>query len=409
MDAALNTASLALNRGDPLGALRYVALRDDAFALALRGIAMAQLGELARAKELLRAAARSFGPQQVAARARCIVALAEVALASRDLSFSQRSLQAAQKTLAAQGDAPNALHAQLLVIRRLALIGRSAEAQWALAALDLRGASSAHVAVAALIAADIALRNLSTGRAQKALARARSAAQRAGIPALQKEVEALAQALQLPAARALVAGNLTPLTLAEVERCARCEQLVIDACRRSLRCGTRSVSLQRRPVLFALLRTVAEAWPASVPRDRLAMGVFGVTRVNESHRVRLRVEVGRLRRLIAEFAALQADRHGFGLVVRGGVAVLVLLPPIDGDDAALRALLADGAAWSSSALALALGSSQRSVQRALLALAARGEVHCFGRARARRWLSRPSSAFATTLLLPAPYAHGPMA
>jgi hypothetical protein len=409
MDLALQTASLALSRGDPLGALRYVALRADAVALALRGIAMAQLGELARAKQLLQAAARAFGKQQVVARARCLVAQAEVALASRDLHFSQRSLLAAGKTLAAHGDARNARQAQLLAIRRLVLVGRCAEAGLALAGLPLRGAPPGQLAVAALIGADIALRGLRTQRAHSELARARRAAQQAGIPALQQEVAAVARALQLPAARLMVRGEVKSLTLAEVERYTRSAQLAVDACRRCVRRGEQVVSLQRRPVLFALARSLAEAWPASVPRDRLAEQLFGVSRVNESHRVRLRVEVARLRRLLEGLARVDADRQGFGLVLPRGDNVLLLLPPIDSQAAALRALLADGAAWSSSALALALGGSQRSVQRALLALAARGEVHSFGRARAQRWLARPSSDFATTLLLPAPSAFGSMA
>jgi hypothetical protein len=398
-DALLDFAHRALTRGDPLDALRCVALREDAMSLALRGVAMAQLGELVRARELLRAAARAFGPSQALARARCTIAEAEIALATRDVSFSQRALQSALRTLESHGDTVNALQARLLTIRRLVLFGRVSEAEQALRSLDLRRAPSMHATVAALIEADIALRGLSTRRAQAALTRARNAARRSGIPALQREVELCARALQLPAARVIRRGRSEPVTLVEVERCLSLPRLIVDACRHCVRSGSERVELRRRPILLALLRTLAESWPESVTRDRLVASVFGVTRVNESHRVRLRVEIGRLRRLLSGLANVRAVPHGFELQAND---VLVLAPPIEGADAALLALLADGAAWSSSALALALGASQRSVQRAVSALERRGEVHSFGRARARRWLTRPRNDFATALLLPAP-------
>src|SRR5215210_1953870 len=108
MDSLINAAARALAAGDPIGALKRVALRDDAPALALRGIAMAQLGNLPRAKALLRGAARAFGPKEAVARARCVVAEAEVAFASRDLGWSPTALAAARATLEARGDRVNA-------------------------------------------------------------------------------------------------------------------------------------------------------------------------------------------------------------------------------------------------------------------------------------------------------------
>ena len=138
MDSLITAAARALAAGDPLGALKRVALRDDAPALALRGIAMAQLGDLARAKALLRRAARAFGPKEAVARARCVVAEAEIALVSRDLGWPAKALDAARATLEAHGDRVNAAHARYLEVRRLLLIGRLDEAEHALAELDPR-------------------------------------------------------------------------------------------------------------------------------------------------------------------------------------------------------------------------------------------------------------------------------
>src|SRR5919199_1472749 len=136
MDSLITAAARALAAGDPLGALKRVALRDDPPALALRGIAMAQLGDLARAKALLRAAARAFGPREIVSRARCVVAEAEVAFASRDLGWSAKALDAARATLETHGDRVNAAYARHLEVRRLLLLGRIDEAGRALARLD---------------------------------------------------------------------------------------------------------------------------------------------------------------------------------------------------------------------------------------------------------------------------------
>jgi hypothetical protein len=98
---------------------------------------------------------------------------------------------------------------------------------------------------------------------------------------------------------------------------------------------------------------------------------------------------------------VSATKRGFALAPRRAPEVVVLARPVDEEHAVL-AFLADGESWSSSALALALGASQRTVQRALEGLAAAGKVHSFGRGRARRWLTPPVPGFTTTLLLPAP-------
>jgi len=401
MEALITAAARALAAGDPVGALKRISLRDDPPALALRGIAMAQLGELPRARELLRRAARGFGAHEELARARCVVAEAEVALAMRDLGGSPRSLAAASATLEARADHANALQARLIAARRLLLLGRLDQAAAALACLDASGLSPSLAAVAELIAAELALRSLRTGPARAALARAQAAADRARVPALLAEVAEARAALDRPAARRLFAGGEQALRLDEVEALFTSGALVVDACRRGLRAGTVWLPLARRPVLFALARALAEAWPGDVDRQALIASAFRTRRPDESHRARLRVEMGRLRALVAGLARVEATERGFVLKPRRARDVVVLAPPIDGDQASLVALLSDGAAWSTSALALALGDSQRTVQRALAELEAAEKVRSIGRARARRWLAPPLTGFTTILLLPA--------
>ncbi|KRB07096.1 hypothetical protein [Lysobacter sp. Root690] len=401
MDSLIAAAGRALAVGDALGALDRVALRDDPPALALRGIAMAQLGEYPRARELLRRAARGFGAREALARARCLVAEAEVALAMRDLGGSPRSLAEAAAVLEARNDRANALQARLIAVRRQLLLGRLDEAAVSLAGLDASGLPPSLAAVAELAAAELALRSLRTAVARAALERALDAAQRARVPALIAEVAEARAALVRSAARTIHAGHEQPLRLDQVEALLASDALVVDACRRGLRAGDRSQSLARRPVLFALLCALAEGWPGDVERNGLIARVFRTKHPDETHRARLRVEIGRLRALIAPLAAVEATAGGFELVPRDSRAVVVLMPPIDGDQAALLALLGDGAAWSTSALALALGDSQRTVQRALVELEAAAQVRSIGHARAQRWLAPPLVGFTTILLLPA--------
>ena len=405
MDSLVTAAARALKAGDPLGALKRIALRDDAPALALRGIAMAQLGELAKAKVLLRRAARSFGPTERVERARCVTAEAEVALASRDLRWPTHALDEARRTFGTLGDHDNGLHAALLQIRRLLLLGRVTEAGDALSKLDLGAAPAMLTARGELVAFEIALRRGHTAPARAALARARAAADHSGIDPLCAEVDQAARTLALPAARLIAGGEERSLVLAEVETVLASQHLIVDACRRVARSERREVRLARRPVLFALLRSLAEAWPGEATREMLCELAFRARRVNESHRARLRVELGRLRRELRSLADVRATPGGFALLPRSG-QVLVLAPPIESPDATVLALLADGEAWSTSALALALGSSQRTVQRALGALEASGKVRTLGRGRARRWLCAPIGGFATTLLLPTPPGMG---
>ena len=401
MDSLITAAARALAAGDALGALKHIALRNDPPALALRGIAMAQLGEYPRARELLRRAARSFGTREELARARCVVAEAEVALAMRDLNGSPRALMAAAATLEARADLANALQARLIAIRRLLLLGRLDQAATALTDLDRRRIPPSLAAVAELTTAELALRSLRIGAARDALARAHEAAEQARVPALLAETAELSATLDHPAAQRLFNGDAQTLRLDEVAELLASGALVIDACRRGLRAGVMWLPLARRPLLFALLRALAQAWPGDVDRQALIASAFRTRRPDETHRARLRVEMGRLRALVASLARVEATERGFVLKPRGKRDVVLLTPPIEGDQASLVALLSDGAAWSTSALALALDASQRTVQRALVELEAAGRVRSIGRARARRWLSPPLTGFTTILLLPA--------
>jgi len=404
MDSLIAASARALAAGDALGALKRVALRDDPPALALRGIAMAQLGEHPRARELLRRAARGFGTHEELARARCIVAEAEVALAVRDIGSSPRALAAATVTLDAHCDRANAMQARLIAVRRLVLLGRLDQAEAALARLDARGLPPALAAVAALTSAELALRSLQMDVAHAALTRARDAATQAGVPALLAEVADARSALARPAARRVSAGRGQMLRLDEVAALLASEALVIDACRRGVQMGPAWKPLARRPLLFALAHVLAEAWPGDVDRETLIARVFNTRRPDESHRARLRVEIGRLRALVGTLAQIDATSRGFAFKPLGEREVVILEPPIAGDQAALLALLADGEAWSTSALALALGASQRTVQRALAGLETAGRARAIGQARTRRWLSTPlagGSGITTILLLPA--------
>jgi hypothetical protein len=402
MDSLITAAARALAAGDLLGALKRVALRDDAPALALRGIAMAQLGDLGRAKVLLRRAERAFGPKETVARARCVVAEAEIALVSRDLGWPQKTLEHARATLEAHGERVNAAHARHLEVRRLLLIGRLDDAERMLAELDPAPFPPASRAAHELVVAGIAMRRLQVKLARAALDRAGRAAHNANIPALTAEVERASLALTTPAARRIAHGEERPVLLGEVEALLASKALVVDACRYLVRDESKVISLATRPVLFTLARALAEAWPKDVPRSALIAHAFRAKRADESHRARLRVEVARLRVKLRTLADLSATKRGFALAPRRARDVVVLAPLVEEEHAAVLAFLADGESWSSSALAIALGASPRTVQRALDPLAAAGKVQSFGRGRARRWVTSPVLGIPTILLLPGP-------
>jgi DNA-binding transcriptional ArsR family regulator len=194
--------------------------------------------------------------------------------------------------------------------------------------------------------------------------------------------------------------------LDEVEALFASGNLIVDACRRVVRGPARSVPLAGRPVLFALVGALAEAWPADVPRDRLVERAFQARTVNDSHRARLRVELSRLRAALRPLARIEATPRGFALAPINAPAVVVLAPPIDGPAGSILALLEGGESWSTSALARALGSSQRTVQRELRRLEEEAAVRAVGHGRSRRWLAPALGGFATTLLLPGALAVG---
>jgi tetratricopeptide (TPR) repeat protein len=406
MDSLITAAAHALATGDPLGALKGIALRNDAPALALRGIAMAQLGDFVLAKALLRKAARAFGPKEAVARARCIVAEAEIALVSRDLNWPAKALDTARAALERHGDRTNAAHARHLEVRRLLLIGRLDEAERALAKFDVAPLPLALRAAHELAIAGIAMRRLHIKKARAALVAAEHSARLAGILALMAEVESTACLLNKPAARLIAPGEERLILLEEVEALLASGALVVDACRHVVRDAGTIVSLTTRPVLFALARALGEAWPADVPRGTLLARAFRAKHADESHRARLRVEVGRLRFKLRVLADVNATTRGFALAPRRARRVVVLAPPVEDQHSSVLAFLADGESWSSSALSLALGASARTVQRALDSLATAGKVQSYGRGRARRWMTRPLPGFTTTLLLPGPPPTG---
>ena len=250
--------------------------------------------------------------------------------------------------------------------------------------------------------AGVAVRRLRTKAARAAFTRAERAAREANIPALTAEVESASRVMSTTAARLIARGEERPLVLEEVEALLASGALVVDACRHVVRHASMVVSLATRPVLFALARALAEAWPADVPRSTLLARAFRAKHADESHRARLRVEVGRLRVELRMLADVSATKRGFALAPRRAGEVVVLAPPVEEQHAAVLAFLADGESWSSSALAIALAASPRTVQRALDQLAAARKVQSFGRGRARRWMTPLVPGFPTILLLPGP-------
>jgi DNA-binding transcriptional ArsR family regulator len=408
MDSLVASAARLLAAGDPLGALKRVALRDDPPALALRGIAMAQLGDYARARKLLRQAARGFGKRERLAQARCQVAEAEIALAARDLRQPVYKLNAAAQALDALGDPVNALHARLVAARRHLLVGELDAAEQILATVDVGAGAvpSSLVARAELTRAELALRRVRVADAANAFNRAHLAAVAAGIPVLAAEVGRTQRALSAPSARLIRAGAVRLVRLDEVEAVFASGDLIVDACRRAIRGPTRNVPLAGRPVLFDLVSALAEAWPADVPRDQLIQRAFKARAANESYRARLRVEIGRLRAVLSPLARIEATRRGYALGPIQAPAVVVLAPPIDGPAGSILALLEGGESWSTSALARALGSSQRTIQRALRVLDEAAAVRAVGLGRSRRWLAPALGGFVTTLLLPGALSVG---
>lgn len=406
MDRLIALAARALSAGDVLTALKLVALRTDPPALALRGIVMARLGDLPRARALLRDAARAFGADDAVALARCRLALAEIALVARDPGRPVQALGAVRATLAAHGDHANAAHAGYLQARHRLLTGHLDAAGQTLDAVDVAALPPASLAGYRLVEAGIAMRRIRAAPARAALILAAEAARAAGIPALIAEVDRAKQLFDAPAACTVGSRGQQWLRLDAVEALLASDALIVDTGRHLVRAGTIRLSLAGRPVLLALARALAEGWPGAVPRETLIARAFGGREADETHRARLRVEIGRLRALIRPLARLRATTRGFVLMPSAAGTVTVLVPPVDGAHGDVLALLSDGEAWSTSALAGALGVSPRTVQRALEVLARLGKVERCGRGRACRWMAPTVPGFPTSLLLPAEGPNG---
>lgn len=388
-------AGRALASGEPLRALGLVGLLDSALGLTLRGIAYAQMGELELArKSLERAASLADDP---GTRARARAALVEIALSTGDPAPAARAAAESADELARLGDARNAAMQRLVLARAEVLLGRLDEARRIVEAVMAEELAPDLRAVAWLAQAEIHIRALAATAARDALSRARQTLEGAPHHLLTRALAALEQELSRPVARLLRGGVLREVDLFGIEEVSRGEWLLVDACRRLTLGGRVTIPLARRPVLFALLQVLGRAWPASVPRDELAARAFELRRVNASHRARLRVEVGRLRKLMDGLAA-EPIATADGYVLSSQREVAVLLPPSDDEAARIALLLGDGAAWSAQGLAEHAGISKRTAQRALGALVASGGAVRTGKGRDLRY-TRPGTPIASRMLL----------
>ncbi|MCY1059226.1 HTH domain-containing protein [Nannocystis sp. SCPEA4] len=392
---ALLEAARALATGSPLHALGLVGRDDSAPGLTLRGIAYAQLGDLDLARSALEQAAAGATDPLTLARARA--ALVEVALGSGAPAQAAAAATTAADALERLGDARNAAMQRLVRARAEVLLGRLNEARRAVEAVLAGDLAPDLRAVASLVQAEIAVRTLASTTARDALARARGALELAPHQLLARAVDALEHELARPVARLWRDGLTSDADLFTIEAASRGELLLVDACRRLVIGGRVTVPLARRSVLFALLLVLARAWPAAVARDELAARAFAVRRVNDSHRARLRVELGRLRKLMDGLGA-GPTATGDGYVLASQRDVAVLLPPADDEVARLGLLLGDGASWSAQALAEHAGVSLRTAQRALRALVEQGVAVRTGKGKDVRY-TRPGAPIASRMLL----------
>jgi hypothetical protein len=388
-------AGRALLRGDALRALGLVGRADDAHGLMLRGIAYAQMGDLALARKSLGRASRLT--KAPLARARIQAALAEIAMSDGDPAPAARAARASADELARLGDSRNAAMQRLVLARAEVLRGRLAEASHVVEeVLAERSLASGVKAVAWLAKAEIAVRATLAGEAREALKKAREAMAAAPNELLARALVALEVELSQPVARLERGGVLRTADLFAIEAASSGAVLLVDACRRLVIGGRASVPLAKRPVLFALLFVLARAWPNGVARDELASRAFDAKKVNASHRARLRVELGRLRKLLSGLAEPVATDDGY--VLASAREVMTLLPPSDDDDARIAILLGDGASWSAQGLAEHAGVSKRTAQRALADLVAKGGAMRSGTGKAVRY-TRPGPRIASRMLL----------
>lgn len=388
-------AGRALASGDALRALGLVGRDASAVGLTMRGIAYAQLGDLDLARESLERAVAQNGDALTRARARA--ALVEVLLGSGDAAAARRSAGTAAGELARLGDARNAAMQRLVLARAEVLLGRLNEARHIVDELVATDLPADVRAVASLAQAEIAMRAVTASAARDALTRARNALESAPNALLARALVAIEQELTRPIARLVRGGRTQEADLFVIEEASRGEVLLVDGCRRIAIGGRVIVPLARRPVLFALLLELARAWPAPVPRDELAGRAFDVRRVNESHRSRLRVELGRLRKLVVDLG-VEPTAAEAGYVLASKREVALLLPPSDDDAARIALLLGDGASWTARAVAEHAGVSKSTAQRALGALVASGAAVRTGTGKDVRY-TRPGTPIASRMLL----------
>ena len=396
METPLAAAARALSLGDALSALKWLGRRTDAQSRAMRGAALSQLGEFASARAQLRAALRTLGATDGLLRARCLAAEAEIALALGDLRWSAEPVVRAVAELQAAGDARNAAYLQLVAARAALRLGRPADAERLLRHAELAPAAPLERTFAELVRVELAAKRSDPALLTSALAIAGAAADRAAIPALISEVARIRDHYEGPTAVISSRGKARTASFCEVCALGRSEDVVIDGGGREVRASGTRVSFARRPVLFEVLRVLAEAWPEAVPRDALIARAFGARRPNESHRIRLRVEIGRLRRVMRPLLGVIAAGPGYALSATS--EVVLVLPLEESPASRLLSLMHGGEAWRASSLALALDVSERTVQRSLGELESAGKVGPTGNGRGRRWVRL--FVIPTDLLLP---------
>lgn len=391
----LVSAARALASGDGIGALSLVGRASGPVALALRGIAYAQLGDLELARDALERALATTDEPRLAARARA--ALVEIAFAEGDPAQAARAARTSADELARLGDDRNAAMQRLVAARAEVLLGRLGEARRVVGDVLASRLPPDVRAIASLAEAEIATRALAATDATAALARARTALEGAPNPLLSRELAAREAELSSSVARIEQAGAARDADLFAIEEAGRGDLFLVDACRRIAIAGRARVPLAKRPVLFMLLVDLARAAPASVSRDALAAHAFEARKINESHRGRLRVEIGRLRKVLEGLGAEPvATPDGYSLHSRRPVALLV---PRDEDDASRVAiLLGDGASWSAQQIAESAGISKRTAQRALSELVDSGRALRTGGGRNVRY-TRPGAPIASRMLL----------
>ena len=394
-DLDLTLAARALGAGAPLRALSLAGRAPGALGLALRGIAYAQLGDLLLAREALEKSAAQTGEARLGARVRA--ALAEVALGEGDPARAARDARTAADALARLGDARNAALQRLVIARAEVLLGRLGAARGVVAEVLAAPLPPDLLAMASLAEAEVAARALVATEAGTALSRARRALAAAPNALLLREIDRLEGELRLPVARIAAGAEIRDADLFAIETVTRGDVLLVDACRRLAIAGRARLPLASRPVLFTLLVDLARASPATVPGDDLAARAFDARRVNASHRGRLRVEIGRLRKVLVDLGAEPVAASG-GYMLRSKRAIAVLLPRTDDDASHVGVLLGDGASWSAQRVAETAGISKRTAQRTLGDLVAAGRAVRTGTGRNVRY-HRPGTPIASRMLL----------